>query len=492
MPAPSKRTGRNGARKAWSGRFREPTDPAVEQFSNSLRIDLRMASHDVRGSIAHVRALQRARLLSAREAGTIERGLVRVLREIDGGAFRPRPSDEDVHMAVERRLTELVGPVGGKLHTGRSRNDQVATDLRLWLRDQLDAVVAGIERLVGALVTRAHLDLDAVMPGYTHLQRAQPVLLAHHWLAYVEMLLRDRGRLLDARRRLNVLPLGSGALAGAGFALDRRRVAAELGFEAVSANSLDAVSDRDFVLEFLAAGAILAMHLSRLGEEIVLWASTEFGFIELPDAFATGSSMMPQKKNPDVAELVRGKTGRVYGALVALLTLLKGLPLSYNRDLQEDKPPLFDAVDTLRASLGVLERMLPKLRVARGVLRDAAGGFALATELADHLVERGLPFRQAHEVVGNVVRWCADHARELESLTGAELARFSPLLDGRARRVLTLEAALARRKLAGGTARGNVERRLAELEAEGFGRRAAGSARRRRTRAVRPTRVAAR
>ncbi|MEW6270767.1 MAG: argininosuccinate lyase [Thermodesulfobacteriota bacterium] len=480
MPAPSKRTARNGARKPWGGRFREPTDPAVEQFTSSLRTDLRMAVHDVRGSIAHVHALARARLLSPREAATIERGLAKVLREIEAGRFRARPTDEDVHMAVERRLTELVGPVGGKLHTGRSRNDQVATDLRLWLRDEVDAMVAGVGRLVDALVERARRDLDVVMPGYTHLQRAQPVLLAHHWLAYVEMLLRDRSRLLDARRRLNVLPLGSGALAGAGFALDRRRVAAELGFEGISENSLDAVSDRDFVVEFLAAGAILAMHLSRLGEEIVLWSSAEFGFLELPDAFATGSSMMPQKKNPDVAELVRGKTGRVYGALVALLTLLKGLPLAYNRDLQEDKPPLFDAVDTLRASLTVLERMLPRLTIARGVLRAAAGGFALATELADHLVERGLPFRQAHEVVGNVVRWCVDQGRELESLSAKELASFSPLLDGRARRSLTLDAALARRKLPGGTARASVERRLASLEADGFAPRVRARARARR------------
>jgi len=470
MPAPRKRQPkkRSTAAKAWGGRFREPTDPVVEQFSNSLAIDLRMAAHDVRGSIAHVRALERARLLSARETGTIERGLRRVLREIDGGTFRPRPSDEDVHMAVERRLTEIVGAVGGKLHTGRSRNDQVATDLRLWLRDQIDATIAGVERLVTALVGRAQCDLDIVMPGYTHLQRAQPVLLSHHWLAYVEMLLRDRDRLRDCRARTNILPLGSGALAGAGFNLDRRRVARDLDFAAVSENSLDAVSDRDFVVEFLGAGAILAMHLSRLGEEIVLWSSSEFAFIELPDAFATGSSMMPQKKNPDVAELVRGKTGRVYGALVAVLTLLKGLPLSYNRDLQEDKPPLFDAVDTLLASLTVFERMLPRLGIATATMRAAAGGLALATELADHLVERGLPFRQAHEVVGNVVRWCVDEKRELETLTARELATFSPLLGARACRSLTLESALARRRLVGGTARSNVERRLGELAADGL------------------------
>jgi argininosuccinate lyase len=459
---------RDKSEKAWAGRFREATDPAVEQFTVSLQSDLRMAAQDVRGSVAHVRALGRARLLTPRETATIERGLGRVLREIEGGAFRAKPGDEDVHMAVERRLTELVGPVGGKLHTGRSRNDQVATDLRLWLRDAIDAVISGIDAMVDALASRARRDLDVVMPGYTHLQRAQPVLLSHHWLAYVEMLLRDRDRLRDCRKRTNVLPLGAGALAGAGFNLDRARVAADLDFADVSENSLDAVSDRDFVIEFLAAGSILAMHLSRLGEEIVLWSSSEFAFLELPDAFATGSSMMPQKKNPDVAELVRGKTGRIYGALVSLLTLLKGLPLTYNRDLQDDKPPVFDAADTLQASLNVLARMLPRLGIGAAAMRAAAGGFALATELADHLVERGLPFRQAHEVAGNVVRWCVDQQRELESLTAKELATFSPLLGPAARKCLTIDAALARRRLRGGTARANVERRLDELATLGF------------------------
>jgi argininosuccinate lyase len=459
---------RDKGEKAWAGRFREPTDPAVEAFTVSLQSDLRMAAHDVRGSVAHVRALGRACLLTPREAAAIERGLNRVLREIETGAFRAKPGDEDVHMVVERRLTEIVGPVGGKLHTGRSRNDQVATDFRLWLRDAIDATITGIDAMIDALAARARRDLDVVMPGYTHLQRAQPVLLSHHWLAYVEMLIRDRDRMRDCRKRMNVLPLGAGALAGAGFNLDRRRVAADLGFAEVTENSLDAVSDRDFAIEFLAAGAILAMHLSRLGEEIVLWSSSEFAFLELPDAFATGSSMMPQKKNADVAELVRGKTGRVYGALVTLLTLLKGLPLSYNRDLQDDKPPVFEAADTLQASLNVLARMLPRLGIGARAMRDAAGGFALATELADHLVERGLPFRQAHEVVGNVVRWCVDHGRELESLTAKELATFSPLLGPAARRCLTLESALARRKLRGGTARANVERRLDELATLGF------------------------
>jgi argininosuccinate lyase len=451
--------------KAWGGRFAEPTDPLVERFTTSLATDLGMAAHDIRGSIAHARALGRAGLVTAPETARLIRGLEAVGRELAGGRFEPAPGDEDVHMAVERRLTQIVGPVGGKLHTGRSRNDQVATDLRLWLRDEVDRLRRAIGELLEALLDRATSDLDIAMPGYTHLQRAQPVLLSHHWLAYAEMLTRDADRLADCRRRTNRLPLGAGALAGAGFALDRRRVAAELGFDGVCENSLDAVSDRDFVAEYLAAAAILAMHLSRLGEEIVLWSSQEFSFVELPDAFATGSSMMPQKKNPDVAELVRGRTGRVYGALISVLTTLKGLPLAYNRDLQEDKPPLFDAAGTVLASTVVFARLLPRIRVKRENLASAAGGFSLATELADYLVERGLPFRQAHEVVGKVVRHCVESGRTLESLAPGELGRFSPLLDAGACRRLTVESAIARRALPGGTARPNVTARIKVLRA---------------------------
>jgi argininosuccinate lyase len=474
--APRSRATAHG--KAWAGRFREPTDPAVEAFSTSIATDLAMARHDIRGSVAHVHGLRRAGLLAAREAAKIVAGLGRVASEIETGRFEVRPQDEDVHMAVERRLTEIVGPVGGKVHTGRSRNDQVATDLRLWLRDEIDATLSDLHDLVRALLGRARADLAVVLPGYTHLQRAQPVLLSHHWLAHVEMLLRDADRLADARRRTNVMPLGSGALAGAGFPIDRERVARELGFDGVSRNSLDAVSDRDFVAEFLAAASILAMHLSRLGEEIVLWSSQEFGFLALPDAFATGSSMMPQKKNPDVAELVRGKTGRVYGALISILTTLKGLPLAYNRDLQEDKPPLFDAARQVRASLRVLARMMPRLEPAASTMRAAAGGLSLATELADFLVERGLPFRQAHEVVGRIVRDCVDRGRELEAMTAAELATFSPLLDHHALAHLTIESALGRRSSTGGTSREGVLRRLRELEAALGRGRAAGRRRR--------------
>jgi argininosuccinate lyase len=472
----------SGRTRAWGGRFREATDVVVEQYTSSLASDLRMAPHDIRGSIAHVHALARARLLTGAEARALERGLKSVGREIAAGRFAAKAGDEDVHMAVERRLTEIVGPVGGKVHTGRSRNDQVATDLRLWLRDEIDALSEDLRVLIRALAGRARRDAGVALPGYTHLQRAQPVLLAHHWLAYVEMLLRDLDRLADVRRRVDVLPLGAGALAGAGFALDRAAVARELGFAAISRNSLDAVSDRDFVVEFLAAAALAAMHLSRLSEELVLWATDEFGFIGLPDAFATGSSMMPQKKNPDVAELARGRTGRVYGGLIAVLTLLKGLPLSYNRDLQEDKPPLFEAADSLHASVRVLARMLPRLEVHAGRMRAAAGGFALATELADHLVENGLPFRQAHEVVGRLVAWCVENGRALESLADGELAAFSRHFRAGAARGIDVGRAVERRRIAGGTARRNVERRLAELERSGLGGEHRGRSPRRRTR----------
>jgi argininosuccinate lyase len=457
---------RRRARKAWAGRFRDPTAPAVEAFTSSLPFDRRLWPHDVAGSVAHVRALVRARLLTHREGARLERGLVTVRRELEAGRFRFLPSDEDIHMAIERRLTDLVGGLGGKLHTGRSRNDQVALDLRLWLRAECDAVDAALARLQRALGQVARRHRDAILPGYTHLQRAQPVLLAHHLLAYREMLARDRARFLDGRRRADELPLGAGALAGAGFALDRAFVARQLGFARVTANSLDAVADRDAAAEFLAAAAITAVHLSRLAEEIVLWASEEFGFVALPDAFATGSSMMPQKKNPDVAELVRGKTGRVTGALVALLTTLKGLPLAYNRDLQEDKPPLFDAAETLRQCLDVLTAMVPRLRFDTVRMAAAADGLCLATDLADLLVERGLPFRRAHEVVGRLVRHCLATGTALRDLDGPTLRRHSPLLTPDLVRGLTPARSVRRRRVVGGTAPAEVARQLARAARE--------------------------
>lgn len=454
------------AQKAWGGRFDAPTARIVEEFTSSLAVDRRLWPHDVAGSVAHVRGLVRAKLLTPAEGRRLERGLARVRTELENDTFRFRQSDEDIHMAVERRLTELVGPVGGKLHTGRSRNDQVALDLRLWLRAECDAMDAALAGLQRALVTVARRHRTAVLPGYTHLQRAQPVLLAHHLLAYHEMLARDRSRFRDCRVRADELPLGAGALAGAGFAIDRAYVAKQLGFARVSRNSLDTVADRDAPAEFLAAGAIAAVHLSRLAEEIVLWATDEFAFITLPDAFATGSSMMPQKKNPDVAELVRGRTGRVVGALMGLLTTLKGLPLTYNRDLQEDKAPLFDAAASLRDSLVVLAEMLPALQFETKRMAAAADGLLLATDVADMLVEQGMPFRQAHEVVGGLVRHCLRTGTSLRAVGAATLATFSKLLTPDMLRGLTPARSVARRRVVGGTAPAEVRAQLARATRE--------------------------
>lgn len=459
MPAKRART-----KKAWSGRMAEATHPLVEAFTTSYAIDCRLYAYDIAGSVAHCRMLAKQRIIPQRDASRIVGGLGRIRREFERGTFRPRPQDEDVHMAIERRLIELIGPVGGKLHTARSRNDQIALDLRLYVRDAGTAVRRQIAELRRALGRLARRHAGAVMPGFTHLQPAQPILFAHHLLAYVEMLERDDGRVADCLTRANVLPLGSGALAGTTFPIDRAFVARQLGFDAVSENSLDAVSDRDFAAELLAALALLGMHLSRFADEIVMWASQQFGFIELPDAFATGSSMMPQKKNPDVAELVRGKTGRLYGNLVSLLTTLKGLPLSYNRDLQEDKAPVFDSVDTVRASLEVLSAMVPRLRVRTDRLHAAASaGYTLATELADYLAGKGVPFRDAHGVVGAIVQFAIAEGRQLEELSLAELRRFSPAFGRDVRRWLTLDAAVKRRKAPGGTAPSNIERRLKAL-----------------------------
>ena len=452
--------------KAWAGRFDAPTARIVEEFTSSLAVDRALYPHDVAGSRAHVKALVRAKLLTPREGRRLDAGLVRVLAELDAGRFRVLPGDEDIHMAIERRLTALIGPLGGKLHTGRSRNDQVALDLRLWLRAECAAVDIALAALQRALVRVARRHERAILPGYTHLQRAQPVLLAHHLLAYHEMLGRDRGRFHDCRARADELPLGAGALAGAGFPLDRPYVAKLLGFARVARNSMDAVADRDAAVEFLAGAAIAAVHLSRLAEELVLWATEEFGFVTLPDAFATGSSMMPQKKNPDVAELVRGRTGRVVGALVALLTTLKGLPLAYNRDLQEDKALLFDAAATLRGCLDVLAAMLPALRFETVRMAEAADGLLLATDVADALVERGVPFRRAHEIVGALVRHCLATGTGLRDLDAATLRRHAPRLDPALLRGLTPARSVARRRVLGGTAPAEVRRQLIRASRE--------------------------
>ncbi len=448
--------------KPWGGRFTEAADPAAERFTASLAFDRRLWPHDVTGSIAWARALARAGLLTAAERDAIVAGLEAVRAELAGGTFRFRPELEDIHMNVERRLQELAGDAGGKLHTGRSRNDQIALDERLYLRDVLASVGGGLRRVQAALIARAAETLELPLPGYTHLQRAQPIVLAHHLLAYVFMLERDRRRLEDCGARADVLPLGAAALAGTAFPIDREALAKDLGFAAVSPNSLDAVSDRDYVLEFLAAAAIAGMHLSRLAADLTLWATAEFGFVEFADAFATGSSIMPQKKNPDVAELIRGKSGRLYGNLVAVLTTMKGLPLAYNSDMQEDKEPWFDTVDTLEAILTVLPPLLASLAFRADRMRRAAGeNFSTATDLADYLVRKGLPFRQAHEIVGRIVRYAIDESKGLEDLTLAELRRFSSQIDGDVKDAITVEASLRARAVTGGTAPAAVRRALA-------------------------------
>jgi argininosuccinate lyase len=436
----------------WGGRFDAPTHKQVEAFTASIQFDQRLAPYDIQGSVAHARMLGKCGILPKGDVEQIVRGLEEIREEIARGEFRLDPALEDIHMHIEGRLIEKIGDAGGKLHTARSRNDQVALDLRLYLREAIRRIREQLRVFQGVLVAKAEVHLGTVMPGYTHVQRAQPILLAHHLLAYVEMLQRDRDRFADCLTRVNVLPLGAGALAGTTFPIDQAYVAKLLEFPAVANNSLDAVSDRDFAVEFLACGAILAMHLSRLAEELVLWASAEFGFIELPDAFATGSSIMPQKKNPDVAELTRGKAGRVYGDLVALLTILKGLPLSYNRDLQEDKEPVFDAADTLEQTLAVLPPMLAAITVRVDRMREAAGdGFLNATDLADYLVRKDIPFRKAHEIVGRIVRACLESGDRLEGVPLSRLRQFSPAFGPDVHRFISLEACVERRRSAGGT-----------------------------------------
>jgi argininosuccinate lyase len=449
--------------KTWGGRFAGGADPTAEKFTGSLAFDRRLWPQDIAGSMAWVRALERAHVVTDAERDAILDGLARVRHELETDAFTFRPELEDIHTNIERRLIELAGPVGGKLHTGRSRNDQIALDERLYLREVLAATREGLRGVQLALLERAADGLEVAMPGYTHLQRAQPVLLAHHLLAYVSMLERDRARLSDCATRNDVMPLGAAALAGTAFPIDREALARDLGFRAVSANSLDAVSDRDHVIEFLSASAVIGMHLSRLAGDLTLWATAEFGFVEFSDAFATGSSIMPQKKNPDVAELIRGKTGRLYGNLVAVLTAMKGLPLTYNADMQEDKEPWFDSVDTLEAILTVLPPMLAGLTFRVERMRRAAGeNFATATDLADYLVKKGLPFREAHEIVGRVVRHALEHGKELDGLTLDELRGFSPLVDEDVHAALSVEASLAARNVVGGTAPEAVRRALAD------------------------------
>jgi len=450
-------------KKLWEGRFTAPPSRLAEEYTSSLRFDRRLWSYDLRGSEAHCAMLGRQGIIPKKESEKILSGLKKVRKEFLSDRFRFKSSDEDIHSAIERRLTEIAGVAGGHLHTARSRNDQVVLDVRLYLKDVIGDLRVALDEVREALTRLARKHIDVVMPGYTHLQRAQPVLLAHHLLAYYDMLGRDDERFADCRSRVDIMPLGSGALAGVPHPIDRAFVAQQLGFHRVSENSIDAVSDRDFIAEFLAATAILFVHLSRLAADLTLWATTEFGFVEFPDEFSTGSSIMPQKKNPDVAELMRGKTGRVFGSLQAVLTVMKGLPLAYQSDLQEDKEPMFDAADAALTTLRTLAAMLPGLRFAAARMRAAAQGFLLATELADFLAEKGLPFREAHGVVGRVVRHCLKTGKALEELKLAELRRFSKRFDREALARLSPEAAIARRRAPGGTSQENVEKRLAKI-----------------------------
>ena len=443
--------------KPWAGRFTEATDAFVEAFTASIDFDQRLGQHDILGSKAHATMLASIGVLTNAERDAILEGLNTIAEEIRQGTFIWSVELEDVHMNIEARLTQRIGDVGKKLHTGRSRNDQVATDIRLYLRDEIDVIANLIRRLQGALMDLAEREADTIMPGFTHLQVAQPVTFGHHMMAWFEMLERDHARLLDGRKRVNIMPLGSAALAGTTFPLDRNLTASLLGFDQPSANSLDAVSDRDFAIEFTATASLIMMHLSRFSEELILWTSAQFGFIDLPDAFCTGSSIMPQKKNPDVPELVRGKTGRVYGHLFGLLTLMKGQPLAYNKDNQEDKEPLFDTVDTVTHCLRAFADMVPHLRPNHRAMRESAlKGFATATDLADYLVRKGMPFRDAHEVVGKAVRLGIDTDRDLSALHLEELKALAPIIEANVYEVLTLEGSLSARDHAGGTAPAQV------------------------------------
>ena len=451
--------------KLWGGRFTQPTDKFVEEFTASIEFDQRLYRYDIQGSKAYAEMLGRQGIIAVEEADQIITGLNGILQDIDAGQFEFSVALEDIHMNIEARLIERIGAVGGKLHTGRSRNDQVAVDIRLYLRDEIDTSLDYLQKLESSLIQQAEENLDIIMPGFTHLQTAQPLLYSHHLLAYREMIARDRSRLRDLRARFNVLPLGAGALAGTTFPIDREWLAGQLGFDGVTRNSIDSVSDRDFAIEFCSFAAILMMHLSRLAEELVLWSSADFDFIELSDSFCTGSSMMPQKKNPDVPELVRGKTGRVYGNLISLLTLMKSLPLAYNKDMQEDKEPLFDTIDTVKGSLKVFADMIAGMKVKGDSMRIAAArGFSTATDVADYCVRKGLPFRQAHEVVGKTVRYCIEMGKDIPELSLAEFREFSPLIDADIYEFVTLEASVNARKATGGTAREAVERELARLK----------------------------
>ena len=458
------KTGAFPSKKLWGGRFKQSTDALMETFSASISFDKRLYDCDIEGSIAHCKMLARCKIITSAESKKIIKGLQRILRECDEGRFEFSVRLEDIHMNIESRLREIIGPVAGKLHTARSRNDQVCLDIRLYLRKEVEDIVGELNNLCKALVAIAKKNIDHVIPGYTHLQRAQPVLLSHHLLAYVEMMLRDKERFLDAYKRINVMPLGSAALAGTNFPIDRKITAKLLRFPEISHNSMDAVADRDFAAEFCSASALVMMHLSRFCEEVVIWNSSEFGFLELSDAFTTGSSIMPQKKNPDAAELIRGKSGRVFGNLVSLLTLMKGLPLAYNKDLQEDKEPLFDTAETVKVCLRIFTDMMKSAKfipIAKKELE--ASGFLTATDLADYLVLKGVPFRDAHEITGKTVAFCLEKEKTLTDLSLPELRKISKRFDKDVFEHIALNNSVDRKNVYGGTAKKQVRAQITRL-----------------------------
>ncbi len=449
----------------WGGRFTESTDAFVAAFTASIQFDQRLYKHDIAGSKAHAQMLNKVGILTQQEINDIHTGLDEIQAEIEAGTFNWSIELEDIHMNIEARLIDKIGNTGKKLHTGRSRNDQIATDIRLWLREQIDLISAELKRLQAGLLEVAEREADTILPGFTHLQVAQPITFGHHMLAWYEMLVRDLERLQDCRKRVNILPLGAAALAGTTYPIDRPYAAELLGFDRASNNSLDSVSDRDFAIEFISAASLIMMHLSRFSEELVLWTSAQFNFIDLPDRFCTGSSIMPQKKNPDVPELVRGKTGRVYGSLMSLLTLMKSQPLAYNKDNQEDKEPLFDTVDTLLGSLRAYADMMPHIQTNKDKMRAAAmQGFSTATDLADYLVGKEMPFRDAHEVVGSAVAYGVETGKDLSEMSLEELQKFSDVIGDDVFDVLTLEGSVAARNHLGGTAPAQVKARIKDAK----------------------------
>ena len=451
--------------KLWAGRFKKDTDKRVNDFNSSLHFDCRMYEWDIRGSMAHAAMLGRQGIIGSDEADKIISGLKSILTDIESGKVTFDSDAEDIHMFVEQLLTERIGDAGKRLHTARSRNDQVALDIRLYLREQIDEINGLLRMLIGVIIEKAEDNLDSVMPGYTHLQRAQPVTFAHYILAFAQMLTRDIDRLNDCRKRMNIMPLGSGALAATTYPIDRESVAEELGFDGVTSNSIDGVSDRDFVIELLSCLSLIMMHLSRFSEEVILWCSSEYGFAELDDAFSTGSSIMPQKKNPDIAELVRGKTGRVYGALMALLTVMKGLPLAYNKDMQEDKEEVFDAVDNVKLCIELFAPMLETLTVRPDRMLNAAkGGFINATDCADYLTKKGMPFRAAYKIIGTIVAYCIDNGKTLDTLSLEEYKSFSEVFENDIYEAIDLKTCVNERRIIGGPAKDAVLKQITDLK----------------------------